>query len=219
MSLARDVEAVERAVWEDLFAAAPESFRKDAGLTHRRFGGALAMAAAGIPDTQFSRAFAFGVDAPSTERDLDDAIAFMGASGAARWWLQPSPDELDLIAAIERRGFTRTPRAWAKLARPLDNPAAATSNLTVEQIGAEEGSAFGAIVCEAFGAPPPLAIWLRTLIGRRNWRLYLASDNGVPISAAAMWSDGNLAWYGIAGTSKAGRARGGQSCCSCALDQ
>src|SRR5512143_4177381 len=91
MSLARDVEAVERAVWEDMFAAAPAGFRKAAGLSFRRFGGALAMAAASIPDAQFSRVFGFGVDAPSNERELDEAIAYMAASGAAHWWLQPPP--------------------------------------------------------------------------------------------------------------------------------
>ncbi|MBI3439344.1 MAG: GNAT family N-acetyltransferase [Proteobacteria bacterium] len=211
MNLARDVEAVERAVWQDMFAAAPAPFRDDAGLSHRRFDGALAIAAANIPDTQFSRAFAFGIDAPTDERELDNAIAFLRATGAPCWWLQPAPEERALIAAIEARGFNRTTRQWAKFVRRLDVDATVSTSLSVAQISAEQGDAFGAIVCEAFGAPPPLALWLKALIGRPNWRLYVASVDGVPVSAAAMWSDGDFAWYGIAGTNTAGRGRGGQT--------
>jgi hypothetical protein len=211
MTAAYDVEAIERAVWEDLYAAAPADFRAAAKLDCRRFGGALASVAAAIPDTQFNRAFGFGVDVPWSEGELDEVIAFMRASGAPRWWLQPPPDKPDLIAAIEARGFNATPRAWAKLLRPLQASAPVASGLTVKRVGAAEMDAFGAIVCEAFGAPPPLASWLSALSNRRQWNLYLAFDNGAPISAAAMWCDGNSAWYGIAGTSKAGRGRGGQT--------
>lgn len=211
MSFARDVEAVERAVWEDMCAAAPAAFRDAAGLSYRRFGGALAVAAAKFPDTQFNRVFGFGVDAPAGEGELDDAIAYMRAAGAPNWWIQPPPEQRGLVGAIEARGFIRTQRPWAKLARELGDGASAKASLAVEQIGPDRGDAFGAIVCEAFGAPPSLALWLKALIGRPNWRLYLATLAGAPISAAAGWSNGDLAWYGIAGTSKAGRGRGGQT--------
>jgi hypothetical protein len=211
MSAARDVEAIERTVWEDMYAAAPAAFRAGAKLDCRRFGSVLGSVAAAIPDAQFNRAFGFGVDAPWNEHELDDVIAFMRASGAQRWWLQPSPDDPGLLAAVEARGFTPTSRPWAKLLRTLEHAAPAASNLTIEKIGGNDSEAFGAIVCEAFGAPPQLAIWLAALADRANWRLYLASDDGAPISAAAMWCDRDGAWYGIAGTSKAGRGRGGQT--------
>lgn len=211
MNLVRDAEAVEVAAWADMYAAAPQAFCEAVGLSCRRFDSALAVSAAKIPDTQFSRAFGFGVDTPATERELDDVIAHMHATGAQKWWLQPSPDQADLIAGIEARGFAATPRPWAKLVRMLDTPAQAHSALVIEAIGAKHGDAFGAIVCEAFGAPPPLSVWLKALVGRANWRCYVAFDNGSPISAATMWSDGDLAWYGIAGTSAAGRGRGGQT--------
>ena len=67
MSAARDVEAIERTVWEEMYAAAPPAFRAGAGLNVRRFAGAVALTAANIPDTQFNRAFGFGVDAPTND--------------------------------------------------------------------------------------------------------------------------------------------------------
>jgi GNAT superfamily N-acetyltransferase len=212
MSLARDVEAIERQVWADMYAAAPEVFRSAAGVDHRRFDGALAVVAAKIPDTQFNRAFGFGVDAPAGERELDDVIAYMRAAAAPRWWLQPPPEARDLIAAIEARGFKASPRPWAKLARDLTAPLAKVeSTLSIAVIGAEQGDAFSAIACAGFGAPPILGAWFKALIGRRHWRLYLASDGATPISVAALWCDGEAGWYGIAATDPNARGRGGQS--------
>lgn len=210
MSLARDVEAVERAVWAEMYAAPPQSFRDAVGLTHRRFDGALALIAARIPDTQFNRVIGFGVDSPASEAELDLAIEAMRASGAPRWWLQPPPDEHELIAAIEARGFVRTPRPWAKMARPATPAIMVETELRVEQIGPAGIGAYSEIVCAAFGAPPLLGQWFAALAAQPNWRFYLAYDGDKAVAGAALWCDGATAWLGIAATAPQARRRGGQ---------
>lgn len=210
MSLAHDVEAIERSVWGEMYAGAPQAFRDAVGLSQQRFDGALALIAARIPDTQFNRVIGFGIDAPASEVELDAAIEAMRASGAVRWWLQPPPQERGLIAAIEARGFVRTPRPWAKMARPATPATRVDSDLRVEQTGPAGIGAFSEIVCAAFGAPPMLGQWFAAIAARPNWFFYLAYAGDVPVAGAALWCDGDAAWLGIAGTSPQARRRGGQ---------
>jgi GNAT superfamily N-acetyltransferase len=208
--LPREVETIERSVWADMYDAAPVAFRDAVGLRQTRVGAALALSAAKIPDTQFNRAFGFGADSPSSPEELDAAIDDMRTFAGPRWWLQPSPLVRELAGWIEARGFKKAPRPWAKMARRAAPPAKAETQYVIEEIGAGDSDAFASIICAGFGAPPAMAVWFKSLIGRTSWRFYLARDGQNPVAGAAMWSDGDAAWLGIAATDPAARNRGAQ---------
>jgi hypothetical protein len=66
-------------------------------------------------------------------------------------------------------------------------------------------------VVTGFGMPPPMAAWLKPLVGRPNWHTYVSFAEGQPAGAAAMFVRGEIAWLGIGATRSELRKQGSQS--------
>jgi hypothetical protein len=171
------------------------------------------MAASRVDVLALNRIVGLGVATPPSDAQLQEVVERFHAIGSPRFFIPVAPVEghAALAARIERLG-TRHYNNWMRLSRGLnDLPAPDRGNLDIRQIGPDEGERFAAIVGTAFGYPPVITPIMSQVIGRSNWRHYLACAAGVPVAAAAMYVAGEAAWFGFAATNADARGRGAQT--------
>jgi hypothetical protein len=96
------------------------------------------------------------------------------------------------------------------MARSTADAPQAYTGLTLVEAGAAEAPAFASTVCAGFGMPPMLEGWLGALVGRPDWRCYVAFDGEAPAAAAALYLGDDYGWLGIAATRPDARRKGGQ---------
>jgi hypothetical protein len=111
---------------------------------------------------------------------------------------------------LAARGF-QPGRKWAKMYRGNDPTPATSTKLRVEIIGEDQADAYADVVLSVFHMPPAYRPLVKGSIGKPGWYHYLAFTEDKPVSAAAMFVNGDVAWLGFATTLKKRRRRGGQS--------
>lgn len=212
MDLALLVERGEGEANEDMFRAAPRDLAEALGMAVFRIGDATALVMPGADDTQFNRVFGLGLETPIREADLDEVIARYRPLGLSRARLQltPAAEPTDKLPAwLAERGLALQPGGTTKCARATDTLPQLESDLAVID-AADAPGAFGAIACAGFGAPPMIAPWFDALVGRPNWRVFLAVDGERAVAAGAVYLAQDCAWLGAAATLPEARGRGGQ---------
>ena len=206
------LEAIEGAAFADLFRAAPEAIRASLQIGVADIAGATCLRCRSLhPAAVFRRACGLGVHTPAQEADVDEVMGHM-AQLEEPYVVTVAPHAQPRLLSgwLEARGFTRG-YAFMKFHRPTAVPVAAPTDLDIDVIGPERGLAFGLVVCAGFGLPETVAPWLARLAGRERWVCLLASADGAPAAAAALYVDGTHAWLGLGATLPAFRRRGGQS--------
>jgi GNAT superfamily N-acetyltransferase len=208
------LELVERDAWLDLFAAAPADCARKFAIRSHWLGNLALLAGRELPIVEFNRAMGVGILAPATERELDQALAWLQTNAAPGWALQVAPAAQTVTVQdwLRRRDLITSGTGWAKFARG-NSPAAAVpkSSIHVRRVGAKSANAFGEVVQEGFGLPFGAATWFAALFGRPGWHLYLAYDGSTPIASGAAFMQGSIAWFGIDTTLPAHRRRGAQT--------
>ena len=86
-----------------------------------------------------------------------------------------------------------------------------TSEFTIVEIGVAESDLFGIVAALGNELPEFMAPGFTSTVGRSGWRHYFAMDNRIPVATAASRADGDVAWFGFAGTLPSHRGRGAQS--------
>jgi len=210
-----DVEAlerIERRAWRDLAAAAPPDFAAQVGIAMHDFGEALMLAASRIPAFQFNWLSGAGLDGAEASA-IPAAVERFRDMGQRKFFVQipPSPHAAQLEAQARAVGLAPHPLAWVKFERETRDPPRVDTSLTIHEVDAAERDLFAATVVAGFGMPPPMAEWLREIVGRPGWRCYVTSADGAPAGAGALFVDEDAAWLGIGATKPAFRRRGGQS--------
>jgi GNAT superfamily N-acetyltransferase len=76
---------------------------------------------------------------------------------------------------------------------------------------AATATSFGGTVQAGFGVAPECAEWFAALVGRPGWYCFLATIDGEPAAAAAMFIRDGAAWSGMSTTLPDCRGRGLQS--------
>jgi len=205
--LAKLVELGEAEVYADMFAAAPAEW----GLRVERLGAAIALIAPPFDAMLFNRVLGLGVIEPVSEAQLAESMALYRQASLRHFGIQLSPIARPPAVPdwIRACGLQQADN-WAKVYRAAAEPIEIHSALRVEAIGREYAADFGRVVCAAFGMPTALQPWLENLVGRANWRTYLAFDGEQPVAAGALFVRGKVGWLGIAGTLPAYRRHGGQ---------
>jgi hypothetical protein len=82
--------------------------------------------------------------------------------------------------------------------------------VAVTVAGRDQGPIVARIVCGAFGMPPLLEPWMAAMVGRDDWRHYVAWVDGEPAGTASLHVQGEVGWLGVTGTLAAARRRGAQ---------
>jgi len=195
----------------DHYAGAPDEVVRELGLGWEWIGETLVLWASQIDVLMFNRALHVGMAESATEYELAAIAARFDGEGVPRSFLQlaPGAEPPELESWAHARGWAPYNR-WVRFARALADPPAAPDSVRVDVIGPDRAEAFASIVVTAFRMPPVFATWERTIVGRRGWTHYLASIDGEPVGCAATFSDGDVFWFGRAGTLDAARGRGVQ---------
>jgi len=214
-AVALAAEIVEREAWLDLFDAAPQAARAAFGLSSSRIGGMGLLASRGIPITEFNRAMGVDTQGPLPHRDLLAATDWLDSHAAQGWAFQvaPASHPASNLQTIEPMGFGPSGSGWAKFVKCVAGPTPARlpAGVEIRIADAATAASFGGTVQAGFGVAPECAEWFAALVGRPGWCCFLATIDGEPAAAAAMFIRDGAAWSGMSTTLPDYRGRGLQS--------
>lgn len=206
---AADRQRAEIAGYRDVWRAAPAHLAERWGVAALDLGDAVCLACAGVPGSpMLNHAVGLGVTEPATEDDIDALERFYGGLGTG-YTVAVAPGSGDLDARLRARGFADD-RPWMTFHReagPLDAP---PGDVRIVDADAGTADAFGGIVAAAFALPPELAAWLAAIVGRPGWTCQLAVLGDVPVGAAALFVEGDSAWFTFGATLPEHRGHGAQ---------
>ena len=208
------IEFLEAEAWTQRVETLPAEVKERLGTRARRFGRAVALATPGADAAAVNRAVGFGLERPLDASLLADLTAFYRESGVPRWLVECAPDAT-IVGGREtlmgQGGVLRTPTV--KFFGELRNTATdgRAANLSVFEVDREAANSFREIVGEAYGMPELVKADLVSTLGLSGWHYYMAFDEERPIAGAAMFVQGDGAWFGVAGTSADARSRGAQT--------
>jgi GNAT superfamily N-acetyltransferase len=204
------LELAEADGYSEIFRAAPDSIRRAHGVDVRGIAGATCIRLGSAPgQLMLNRVNGLGLRGPVGDAELDEIDAFFRAGGT-QYAIGVSPlAPADLVPRLAERGF-EPGYAWMKFRRGLEPPPEVDTTLRVEEIDANLGAVFGAIVARAFGLPDVAGEWFAALAARPRFHLFLASDGDEPAGAGALFVAGDVGWIGVAGTLPEHRRKGAQ---------
>jgi hypothetical protein len=190
----RATEHAELAAMADSFLAAPPG----AGAELHRAGGAVALRVPALPMVAEVNRIV-GVTTLAEVERLEPVYA----GGRVVVSLDP---EAGLDEALVGRGYVAG-YPWHKFSRGVE-PLAARTELSIEE--ARSADDFGSTIAGGFGLPAVVGDWMTELVGRDGWHCFVGYDGGRPITAGALFVDGDAGWLGMGATLPEARGRGGQ---------
>jgi GNAT superfamily N-acetyltransferase len=170
--------------------------------------GATCLRARAAPDSpMMNRVVGLGLGPALEEGDVDAALAAMGDT---TFYVAVSPDaDPRLDPLLEARGL-EVGLGWMLFERgPLPPPAVETT-LAVAEVDTDSAGDWARIVLEGYGLPDACAPMVERVPGLAGWHAYMALAGGDPAGAAAVWIDGEAAYFGFAATRPEHRGKGGQ---------
>lgn len=212
MHLSRRAEQLEAAYLSDAFMLAPPAVTDELGMSVHHIAGGVAAVMSGDPTGGFwNRTLGLGWAQPITDDVLDELVFTYRSHGAPSICLQVSPLlEGDWREVAARHGFT--PGAtWMKVVRDVAEPPPVNGELSVRELGADDGGEYARVYWEGFEFPyPPFIAWTQAQTASPKWRCYGAYDGEEMVAIGALYlHDGVGALMGAA-TLPAHRNRGGQ---------
>jgi hypothetical protein len=210
MDVAHLAETGEAEAYVDMFRAMPRPLAEALGMEVLALCGGVGLVLKRVDQAEFNRVFAVGRDRPLTPEDLDEVAAVYRPLGLSKARVQPGPGAPEAAEGwLAKRGMARAPAGWTKRARPTEVLPQVTSELAIADAADAPGE-FGRVACAAFGMPPPMQAWTDALVGRPDWRCFLAMDGERAVSAGALYLGEAYGWLGIGATTPEARGRGGQ---------
>ena len=208
----RRIEAAGRAMLEDLHAAQDEETRAGLGLSLHRVGGAIVSVCRSDPSILLNRVAGLGVDRPATATELAEIRRLFDGAGIGRFFLHLAPGAAprELRELIESHGL-RPARGWMKFVRSPGPAPVADCDLAVREIDRRHADAFGAIAAFGFDLRQESGRVLANLVGRPEWRVFMAFDGDRPAACGALFSHQGMAWTDFGATHPDFRRRGAQS--------
>jgi GNAT superfamily N-acetyltransferase len=204
-------EALELAVYRDIFLAAPRELAARHGIELAELGGVTLTAVGDLPsNSMLHRAIGLGLGEPADEATLDAACAWFDERDADLYVpVAPHvrPDELP--GWLARRGFEPA-WAWMKFLRGVEPLPEDGALVHVRQVGAEQAAEFGSLVAAGFSMPAWTGEWLAALVGRRGWTLYVGYDGETAVGAAGLFVDGRAGYMGFGSVLPEHRGKGAQ---------
>lgn len=189
--------------------AAPGDFREAYGIRVERFGGAVALRAARSDNLALNRTLAHGFDGPLTAARVAQIIESYARHGIHRFLLQwcPLAEPMDADRVLQAAGFQPRTR-MARMYRPAEAVPLPVTAHEIRQVVPADREVFGTFLATAHEGPAALAPGFSSTIGCPGWRHYFAMTEDRPVSGAALYIRGSVAWCGLAGTLPEARGRG-----------
>jgi GNAT superfamily N-acetyltransferase len=210
---ARIVDQAEAEAFRDMYAAAPDDFRRGTGMRCIDVGGATVLLAPGIPAPIFNRAIGLGVFREASEADLDEVVSASRAAECRNFWihLNPIARPATLESWLGARGFRPAKRrAWAKMIFGGAASPPARTSLVIREVGREHAKDLASVLVTAFDMPPGVASWFDAMVGRAGWHAIAGFDGDAIVCGGFLYRGQDVAWLGVGGTLPAFRGRGGQ---------
>jgi acetyltransferase (GNAT) family protein len=206
----RLVELAELNTCTELWSILPLEVVSQLGLHLEKVGSATALIMSKVDIGEFNRVIGVGIGEPATESIIDRIIALYSSSGNTFVvHVDPAAQPAELTIWLEQRGFERGPNSvW--LYRDTSPPPDITTDLRIECIGPKNAGAFADVGLAAFEMPAELRPWAASLVGRPNWRNYLAFDGEEPVASASLFVQDGIGWLGNGATLPSHRRRGAQ---------
>lgn len=205
------LESIESAAWRDLLEAAPPSERTRRGLWAETIGRATLIGAAGIDHPLFNRVI--GLSGSEGDVVAERVVESYRRAGVKRYFVHvPEGTSGDALAhALERQGLTRFHRAWIKLVRDAEPPRHVETELDIVRANITHRAEIGEILTSAFELPESAAFTMTSVVGRRDWHVYIARDGARIAAVGGVFVRGSAASVAFAATRPEYRRRGAQS--------
>ena len=206
-------ETIERAAMEDLHDAADQDDIREIGLMRLTLNSSLISAARNLPESAIvvNRALGLGLSAPASREEIKTIISTYSENKVAQYFVQLHPDANPAeISEWMRYEGLKPDRGWQKFSRDPVKVEDRLTNLTVREIGAEYGPAFGEIICSAFDLGDKAIPWLAKLPGREGWHIFMSFDGNKPAGVGALFVKNGFGWTDYGATSPEFRRRGSQ---------
>lgn len=205
-------EFIEVEARVNYFLCAPPEFAQPFRLEVKRIGSVWVTIIPKVDHAMFNRILGLGVDEPATESMLDEAIAVFQKAGCKNYRTEvgalSQPAQYPEWLAV--RGFKQGRRDWAKMYRGNEPAPAISTDLHVKAIGKDQADEYANVLLPAFGITPAYRPLVKGNVGKPGWYHYLAFAGEKPVSTAALFINGEVAWLGFMSTLKTYRNRGGQ---------
>ena len=211
MSIATDVELLEAQAWAQMHEAWA---KEDPGATAvHRWGRATGLLTPSVKAVAVNRVIGLGCEDSLTPEGLAAVRDVYRTKGIARWFLEWSPEaqstEAGLIESAGGQIRDRQAKLFAKLS---DTPRETETGLMeVVQVSRETRSTFRDLVGPILGVPEAGRAGIVAAIEQPGWHYYLALVGGQAVAGAAMFIDGEGAWFGLSATLPSHRNIGAQT--------
>ena len=211
MSIASDVELLEAEAWAQMDEAWA---REDPGATCvRRWGRATSLVTPSVDAVAVNRVIGLGCDEALDREQLAAVRDFYRAHARTPWFLEWSLEarlsEEDLLETAGGRIRNRQAKLFAKLTDA--RLPTGTSSFEVVQVSRDTRSTFRDLVGPLLGVPEAGRAGIVAPIGQSGRDYYLALTDGEAIAGAAMFNDGEGAWFGLSATLPTHRNTGAQT--------
>ena len=206
-------ETIERAAMEDLHDAADQDDIRKIGLMRLTVNSSLISVARNLPDSAIvvNRVLGLGLSAPASREEIKTIISTYSDNQVDQYFVQLHPDANPAeISEWMRYEGLKPDGGWQKFSRDPVKVEDRLTNLTVREIGAEYGPAFGEIICSAFDLGDKAIPWLAKLPGRENWHIFMSFDGDKPAGVGALFTKNGFGWTDYGATSPEFRRRGSQ---------
>jgi GNAT superfamily N-acetyltransferase len=205
-----EIELFEATVWAQLHGRFALQAGNDLATIERR-GRAVMLSSRAADAVAINRAIGFGFDGPLDSGRLADIRAFFRSQGKARWFVECSPDAAIDIATLTAAGGV-IGGTQIKLVAAVDAlHDLPVSSLDVKQVNASEAPLFMDLVGSQLAVPEPVRPGIVSTIEQPGWHFYFALADEQPVAGAALFVEGDGAWFGLAGTLPEYRQRGAQT--------
>ena len=206
-------ETIERAAMLDLHAAADADDVAALGLECVETGTALVSIARRLPASAIvvNRVLGLGLAAPATRAEVDAIVSAYRDAGVEQYFVQvhPAAGPPELASWLRDAGL-RADRGWQKFARDPIAVEVPATDLSVREIGRENGDAFAAIVCNAFDLGDAAMPWLAKLPGRDGWHFFMSFAGDEPAGVGGLFVRDGVGWTDYGATAPEFRRRGSQ---------
>jgi hypothetical protein len=206
-------ETIERAAMEDLHDAADQADIREIGLMSLTVNSSFISVARNLPDSAIviNRILGLGLSSPASQEEVKTIVSTYRENGVAQYFTQLHPDACPTeVSEWMRDEGLKPDRGWQKFSRDPVKVEDRQTNLTVREIGAEYGPAFGEIICDAFDLGDKAIPWLAKLPGRENWHIFMSFDGDKPAGVGALFVKNGFGWTDYGATSPEFRCRGSQ---------
>ncbi|MCB0721071.1 MAG: hypothetical protein KDC42_02100 [Ignavibacteriae bacterium] len=206
---------IESAEWEQVSTAVKNYIHnhrstKDVALLDVESFGAIAVPPLDV--LGFNRVLDFGINNPVSDHDVDAILDFYRANKVRRFFINVSPVAMpgNVAETLSAKGF-RHYNNWAQMCYTLPAEIEPISSaLEARPTHSEDKETFAYIINRAFEWPGYAGELVAASIGLPNWIHFIIFDGEEAISAAAMYTAGDIGSLVIGGTLEKYRGKGAQ---------